>query len=544
MKALKRLLCTLLILSMIACMTVTGASAATRDFIIGTVKIDGPFGSDWPEQTYYYNNDYFRTSGKELNVHLASLSALSTFYLRNASDDPETEFTAILEHIGFSDFAVEELDLMKADSIGTLIGQKNVDGVPVIAVMIRGDDYETEWASNFLAGFSGDMTGFSDAAQKVSKRIHAYLMTRGMKSAKYWVCGYSRSGAVANLVGKTLNENLGTFETTEDNIYVYTYETPRCTDSSVAYENIHNFIDGNDLIPAVYPAVWPAERNGIDVQIGDNDATIMSKTFILAEPYFNDLHETNLSAFVREFSDLLGENIDRQTYAKVLEKPVSELVEMFFSLSDEEQTALTDFAKIVGANIQENPNMVSTMIQVLFNTTADTTVDSVVKLLTDSIDAAVESEGKPIGDENFGKITAVIRPLVQVLMPVVKADLITEFEDGESANFYHLSTMIANAGEIITYHYNYNVFERLKAMDSYYVKRITGLLGDADGNGLVDIVDVTYIQRYLVDLYPLDDLAKKYSDVDFDGEVSIDDATWIQRFDVELEAPEGIGQPI
>ena len=545
MKALKRWLCTFLALLLIFGSVSIGATAAgTEDVIIGSVKISGPFGSDWQEQTYYYSDDYFRTSGKEVNEHLVTMSALSTFYLRNRADDPATAFSTILKHIGFSDIVAEELDVMTADSIGTLIGRKTVDGVPVIAVMIRGDDYESEWAANFLAGVSGDITGFSDAADKVVERIGAYLLSRGIKHAKYWVSGYSRSGAVANLVGRTLNENLDAFATTANDIYVYTYEAPRCTDSPAAFENIHNFIDSNDPIPAVYPAVWPAERNGVDLEIGDTNATIMSKRFALTDPYLQDFRETNLSAFVSELTELLGEKIDRQTYAEILEEPVSDFAEMFFSLSQEDRTALMEFAQTVGKEIQNDPCLISTAVQVLFDTTSETTANSIVKLVTDNIDAVVKRDGKPIGDEDFEKITALIRPLVQTLMPVIDADKLTEFDDGETAIFYHLCTAIANAGDIIAYHFNYNVFERLKMLDSYYSRRDVAILGDADGNGIANVVDATVIQRYLAELDEMDAVSQKLSDVDADGDVSCIDATWIQRYDLGMNAPDAIGKPV
>lgn len=545
MKTLKRWLCTFLAALMIISMTATGVfAAATNDFVIGTVKIGGALGIDWQEQTYYYSDDYFRTSGKEVNEHLATMSALSTFYIRNISDDPESHFSAILKRIGFSDFAAEELDVMTADSIGTLIGRKTVDGVPVIAVMIRGDDYETEWASNFLAGLSGDMTGFSDAANKVAERIRAYLTSRGIKQAKYWVGGYSRSGAVANLLGRTLNENAELYKTSEDDIYIYTYEAPRCTDSPIAFENIHNFVDSNDPIPAVYPAVWPVERNGVDIEIGDTDATVMSKRFSLTDPHLQDFRETNLSAFVRDFAELIGKNIDRQTYAEILEKPVSEAVEMLFSLSQEDRAALMNFVLTVVTEIQNDPALIPTAVQALFDTTSETTVNSIVKLVTDNINAVVKRDGKPIGDENFEKITALIRPLVQVMMPVVAADRLTEFDDGETAVFYHLATVIANAGDIITYHFNYNVFERLKMLDSYYSRRSAAILGDADGNEAVNVLDATALQRYLALFDEIDEPSQKLSDVDGDGDVTSIDVTWILRYDLGLNAPEGIGKPV
>ena len=70
------------------------------------------------------------------------------------------------------------------------------------------------------------------------------------------------------------------------------------------------------------------------------------------------------------------------------------------------------------------------------------------------------------------------------------------------------------------------------------------LLGDADMDGEVSILDATAIQRYLVGLKELSDDQLLAADADADGEVSIFDATRIQRYLAELPCPEGVGEPI
>ena len=59
------------------------------------------------------------------------------------------------------------------------------------------------------------------------------------------------------------------------------------------------------------------------------------------------------------------------------------------------------------------------------------------------------------------------------------------------------------------------------------------LIGDADGDGQVTIVDATWIQRYLAS-FTLDFFDEAAADVDGDGDVSIIDATWIQRYLAEM----------
>lgn|GEM_PF-3419335 len=70
------------------------------------------------------------------------------------------------------------------------------------------------------------------------------------------------------------------------------------------------------------------------------------------------------------------------------------------------------------------------------------------------------------------------------------------------------------------------------------------ILGDANQDGVVTIVDATAIQRYGCDMIDLSDDAKQNADVDHDGNVCILDATWLQRYCGGINAPEGIGKPL
>ena len=70
------------------------------------------------------------------------------------------------------------------------------------------------------------------------------------------------------------------------------------------------------------------------------------------------------------------------------------------------------------------------------------------------------------------------------------------------------------------------------------------ILGDADGNGTVNITDATIIQRYLTNLsvsYPKETLMN--ADVDGNGVLTIIDATLIQRHVTMIDTPYPIGKP-
>jgi len=72
----------------------------------------------------------------------------------------------------------------------------------------------------------------------------------------------------------------------------------------------------------------------------------------------------------------------------------------------------------------------------------------------------------------------------------------------------------------------------------------TGLLGDANLDGIVNVIDATWIQRYEAEIITFSELETLLADVNKDGFATILDATCIQRWDAEFPAPDGIGEPI
>ena len=68
------------------------------------------------------------------------------------------------------------------------------------------------------------------------------------------------------------------------------------------------------------------------------------------------------------------------------------------------------------------------------------------------------------------------------------------------------------------------------------------LLGDADGDGEVSILDATAVQRYLADMDG--EIVAELADVDCDGEIDVTDATFIQRWLADLPCPDGIGKSV
>lgn len=128
----------------------------------------------------------------------------------------------------------------------------------LLAVPIRGGGYGGEWASNFHVSdrsgtLSGNHYGFDTAANGVLNGLSNYVANHEIKGdLKIWAVGFSRGAAVANLLGRKLNNAvLGSIKPNVCDIYVYTFATPagasRQSSDQFFDPNIYNIISPVDL---------------------------------------------------------------------------------------------------------------------------------------------------------------------------------------------------------------------------------------------------------------------------------------------------------
>ena len=175
------------------------------------------------------------------------------------------------------------------DSIGAVAANKKitVNGkeYTLIALVVRGGGYESEWASNFTIGKEGYHQGFKEARDNVIGFLQWYIADRNLKGdIKLWITGYSRAGATANLVAGAINEgevNLRPCELKRYNMYTYTFEAPMGTvvesaNNQIHY-NIHNIVNLDDAVPYVAPAYWNFKRYGYDKNLPHLSNTPSSK---------------------------------------------------------------------------------------------------------------------------------------------------------------------------------------------------------------------------------------------------------------------------
>lgn len=231
----------------------------------------------------YYNDTYFLNNNRDVHEGLALAShamALSTF---NGDADYTVRSKYLREYwenIHFDNIWMSDSYYVKpqTNSIAFGIATKHISDFTVVAIAVRGGNYDAEWASNFTIGDTGNAVGFDDASNKVVEGITNYLANYNVQGhIKFWISGYSRAAITSNMTaGKILNK-LAANELINPNVtysaedfYAYCFEPPMGVQISIddahadLYHGIHNFLNYNDFVPLVAPYEWGFVRYGTD----------------------------------------------------------------------------------------------------------------------------------------------------------------------------------------------------------------------------------------------------------------------------------------
>ena len=239
---------------------------------------------------FEYTDAFFEQSSYIYNHKLAITSccfATSAMVGDGAPfNDPESAKT-MLKTIGFGNDGGEAVSCygyLKSptmNSIACVVSNKNIGNTSIIAVAVRGGGYEGEWAGNFNVGTETNHAGFDVAKQQVCDNIIRFINQDGItlnKNVKFWITGYSRAAATANLLAADVNNkklvgtsacyDLNAYNYSADDVFAYCFETPRNTRDKNAknatYNNIFNIVNRIDPVPRVAPAAWNYVRYGKD----------------------------------------------------------------------------------------------------------------------------------------------------------------------------------------------------------------------------------------------------------------------------------------
>ena len=502
-------------------------------------KVDDVLGKNYEhEERFYYSDEYFSDSASEKNEHLRSMSAdLAYSAFGSLSDDRAEHAVDLLSKIGFAKehTQADDMDITPtAETIGTVISHKYIDGTPVIAVAVRGDMYGAEWASNLDIGSGGDHKGFSDSADKVIERIKAYQEKYSLEDAKFWITGYSRGGAVSDLVGRYITEHPLEFSTADEDVYVYTFEAPREAAEDTDYENIHNVINQNDIIPMVYPEQWgyynagtyeylEADNKYIDPNTINvfNNFEIKAVTerfdseksaYVPSEPY-------DVSDFDKQFVDFLTKNISKENFIKVspyIMRLISEIDGMSTEQKDNAVSYFRDSFKDI--SLIEVLTYALPVISATEGTEEyDAAVNSLAGFVFDKLDQTDHSAA--LTDDQYEFIKEALPKLLYIAVPVIKADFM--HDDGKEP-LEIMGTIVGNVQTLIKEHIPYNVLPLIKA-DDWFCKEGTEVArGSAVYYGDTPNEEDLYNDKALSDM-GFDDTDIDFISRGFDVEYSIND---------------------
>lgn len=509
--------------------TAAAAALLMSSFPVNVLAADGdgitegrfkymPSSEDAPEEdSFFYSDNYFAGSPAEENPHLRSMSmalAMSTIEERGSSCVSE-----LYRSIGFEDIAVGDMnDTPTKDTIGTAIAHKTVGSQELVAVAVRGSKYYSEWAANLTAGAEGNIDGFEEPAEKVMDRIRKYISDNGLEGVKLWITGYSRGGGVADLTGAYITAHPEEFQTSAEDVFVYTFESPRtCADDTV-YENIHNVRNRNDIINYVYPEKWGIHSCGKDEWIG-GEKTFDIKIFGFDEggaAIIDDGDTVGRQDFLEEFIDELTKDITRESFSGELDDRIAELILICMDRTPEERQRLTDYIKeSFSGDIMDK---LSPLMTDIFTVMAHNT-DEAYRMLADDVEAALAEKYKadllagkdiPLTEAELQTVRDSVYPLLRNVGPCLVRDFChvkgvdtdetlpdgyydpfdpraaepdetlnaaeafvkdSSLGDGiysRSQPLYYFATLAKYSDEIVWEHTAQCVWELVKAEDSYY----------------------------------------------------------------------------
>ena len=355
-------------------------------------------GRDYPA-VCYYSDDYFTASSYEYNQSLATMTMSFAMSAFASGDQPRyanksANARALLKEIGVPESAIDTNEWFtlrpETDSIGVVSGSKQIivngETYTLIAVAIRGSGYGREWASNFTIGETGQHNGFDTAKNNVLAYLKTYLEKQKITGAvKFWVTGFSRAAATANLTAGELDKgyDFGADITySPADVYAYCFEPPAGalvseTRNQELYYNIFNIVNQSDPVPFVAPAPLGFGRYGIDRFLPSaqsssnylNERAAMLRVYLAMDsvdaygvdnfrmrkinlanlfakdkPVIEEDAKNNYSqgVYLSNYVTLLSKEYirSRENYVAEYQDEIREVCSVLYGCSDEQQTAL------------------------------------------------------------------------------------------------------------------------------------------------------------------------------------------------------------
>ena len=217
--------------------------------------------------SFTYSNFLFDYDPAYFNRDIAMFA-----YGMAIANQNKNSMTQFYSDCGFSHiFLSESYDQTPTEaSIGYAFAILNDGYRNFVFVSIRGFNYGREWADNFNVGLEGEHNGFAARANEIKTALEAYVAEYALANVELFITGYSRGGAVANLLAKKMDDIIYLGSEVYDCLYAYTFEAPRGGLSGEIkndYKNIFNIVSDGDLVTHILPNEYGFIRYGQDVDI-------------------------------------------------------------------------------------------------------------------------------------------------------------------------------------------------------------------------------------------------------------------------------------
>lgn len=172
-----------------------------------------------------------------------------------------------LKELGYEKVVFLAYDGDNVDKTGLALGIREEKSITTVAVILR-PTVGREWYSNFEVGYGAEHLGFLKAAEYAEQRLTDYLFVRLPRhEPRFLVTGYSRGGAVANLLAKRLCDRCGL-----DAVRAYTFAAPNTCVSvkGARYGSIFNLVRDEDFFTRVPLSGWGYTKYGRNISLSDS----------------------------------------------------------------------------------------------------------------------------------------------------------------------------------------------------------------------------------------------------------------------------------
>ena len=226
--------------------------------------------------TFSYDDELFLTDAEEYNQDLSMLSLGASF-----ATATKAKGDAFFNALRFKDVVAHDYDKVSTiNTMGYYMAHRSIDEYELVTVAFRGFNYGMEWANNLLIGKEGNHQGFDARALEAYDALQDYVEEHvpNDKSLKLWINGYSRAGALSDLLAHHILEDEA-LDVNQSDMYVYTFEAPASIENPNQYRNVHDIVNENDIVANIIPEEYGLFRCGEAYEMYDEDVCSIALEF-------------------------------------------------------------------------------------------------------------------------------------------------------------------------------------------------------------------------------------------------------------------------